>query len=55
FWPAVIRSSLSVRGVLGLLKAGPSTIRGAFAMALMVRGFKKGLMKFVIITGRKPA
>lgn len=54
FWPAVIRSSLTGRGVRGLLKAGPSTVRGALAMLLMVRGFNRGLVKFGLITARKP-
>ncbi|CAM9525330.1 unnamed protein product [Ectocarpus fasciculatus] len=54
FWPAVIRSSLSFQGVVGLLKSGPVTIRGAVAMLLMVRGYKRGLVKFALITGKKP-
>ena len=32
FWPAVIRSSLTPKGILGLIKSGPVTIRGAVAM-----------------------
>eukprot|EP00903_Cladosiphon_okamuranus_P010271 g9725.t1 len=54
FWPAVIRSSLSLKGIIGLLKSGPVTIRGAIAMVLMIRGYKKGLVKFALITGKKP-
>ncbi|CAM9811377.1 unnamed protein product [Ectocarpus sp. 6 AP-2014] len=54
FWPAVIRSSLSFEGIVGLLKSGPVTIRGAVAMLLMVRGYKRGLVKFALITGKKP-
>ncbi|CAM9889882.1 unnamed protein product, partial [Laminaria digitata] len=54
FWPAVIRSSLTPKGIFGLIKSGPVTIRGAVAMFLMVRGYKKNLVKFALITGRKP-
>lgn len=55
FWPAVIRSSLRPGSLVGLLRAGWSTIRGAVAMFLMVRGYKKGLIVFGLITARKPA
>ena len=52
FWGEVIKTALTPRGVVGLLKAGWGTIRGALAMPLMARGFKRGLIKFVIITGK---
>ncbi|XP_073149305.1 gamma-tocopherol methyltransferase, chloroplastic-like isoform X2 [Henckelia pumila] len=55
FWPAVIRSALTWRGITSLLRSGWKTIKGALAMPLMVEGYKKGLVKFVIITCRKPA
>jgi tocopherol O-methyltransferase len=54
FWKAVIKSSLSLRSVWGLLKSGPTTIRGAYAMLLMLRGFNTGLIKFGLITCAKP-
>ncbi|CAM9726581.1 unnamed protein product [Chrysoparadoxa australica] len=54
FWPAVIKSSLSTDGVIGLLKSGPTTIRGALAMLLMVKGFDMDLIKFGLITAKKP-
>lgn len=54
FWPAVISSALSVKGFLGLLQSGWTTMRGALAMALMVQGYQKGLIKFGLITARKP-
>ena len=50
FWKAVIKSSLNVRSVVGLLKSGFSTMRGAWAMFLMLRGFNIGLIKFGVIT-----
>ncbi|KAK4481068.1 hypothetical protein RD792_011938 [Penstemon davidsonii] len=55
FWPAVIKSALSWKGFTSLLTSGWKTIKGAFAMPLMIEGYKKGLIKFAIITCRKPA
>ena len=54
FWIAVIKSSLSFKSIWGLLRSGFSTQRGAYAMFLMLRGFKKGLIKFGLITCKKP-
>ncbi|KAI4322010.1 hypothetical protein L6164_021736 [Bauhinia variegata] len=54
FWPAVIRSALTWKGLTSLLRSGLKTIRGALAMPLMIEGFKKDLIKFAIITCRKP-
>lgn len=55
FWPAVISSALSVKGMLGLFKSGWTTIKGAMAMMHMVKGYNSGLIKFALITARKPA
>ncbi|CAO2832282.1 unnamed protein product [Amaranthus hypochondriacus] len=54
FWPAVIRSALTWKGVTSLLRSGWKTIKGALAMPLMIEGYKKDLIKFAIITCRKP-
>ncbi|KAM4076767.1 hypothetical protein ACJW30_12G089300 [Castanea mollissima] len=54
FWPAVIRSALTWKGLTSLLRSGWKTIKGALAMPLMIEGFKKDLIKFAIITCRKP-
>ena len=53
FWKAVIKSSLNLKSVVGLLKSGFSTIRGAYAMLLMIRGFDTGVIKFGLITCTK--
>nr|GLL19874.1 gamma-tocopherol methyltransferase [Ipomoea trifida] len=53
FWPAVITSALSWKGITSLLSTGWKTIRGALVMPLMIQGYKKGLIKFAIITCRK--
>jgi tocopherol O-methyltransferase len=53
FWKAVIRSSLNFKAIWGLLRAGFSTQRGAYAMFLMLFGFNKGLIKFGLLTCTK--
>jgi tocopherol O-methyltransferase len=53
FWGEVIKSALSVKGVVGLLGAGWTTIKGALVMPLMAQGLKIGLIKFALITGVK--
>jgi tocopherol O-methyltransferase len=54
FWPAVILSSLRPRAFIGMLRSGMSTLRGALVMPLMIRGQKKGLIKFAMVSMRKP-
>ncbi|OEL33046.1 putative tocopherol O-methyltransferase, chloroplastic [Dichanthelium oligosanthes] len=54
FWPAVIKSALTWKGITSLLTSGWKTMRGAMVMPLMIQGYKKGLIKFTIITCRKP-
>lgn len=54
FWPAVIRSALTWKGFTSLLRTGLKTIKGALAMPLMIEGYQKNLIKFAIITCRKP-
>ena len=53
FWKAVIKSSLNLKSVVGLMKSGFSTIRGAYAMLLMLKGFDSGVIKFGLITCTK--
>lgn len=54
FWPAVINTALTWKGFTSLLRSGWKTIRGALVMPLMIQGYRKGLIKFAIITCRKP-
>lgn len=54
FWPAVIRTALTWKGVTSLLRSGWRTIKGALAMPLMIEGYKKDLIRFAIITCKKP-
>jgi tocopherol O-methyltransferase len=53
FWFAVIRSALRTKSIIGVIRAGWPTIRGAFAMRLMVKGQKGGLIHYGIISGIK--
>ena len=54
FWRAVIETALTWRGVKGLLRAGPATIRGGLVMPLMSRGLNNGTIRFNLITAKKP-
>ncbi|XP_031483942.1 probable tocopherol O-methyltransferase, chloroplastic [Nymphaea colorata] len=54
FWPAVMRSAFTFRGFTSLLGTGWKTMKGALVMPLMIEGYKKNLIKFAIITCRKP-
>ncbi|CAN6487002.1 unnamed protein product [Victoria cruziana] len=54
FWPAVIRSALTLKGFISMLRAGWKTVKGAMVMPLMIEGYKKKLIKFAIITCKKP-
>ena len=55
FWRAVISVALTRRGVLGLLRAGPATVRGGLVMPLMQKGLRDGTIKFNLITATKRA
>ncbi|CAN8238071.1 unnamed protein product [Cochlearia groenlandica] len=54
FWPAVISTALTWKGIVSLLRSGMKSIKGAFTMPLMIKGYKKGVIKFGIITCQKP-
>ncbi|KAJ8555184.1 hypothetical protein K7X08_012680 [Anisodus acutangulus] len=54
FWPAVIKSALTWKGFTSVIRSGWKTIKAALAMPLMIEGYKKGLIKFAIITCQKP-
>ena len=50
FWGAVIRSGLDPRNWPGLIKAGMGTIKGAWAMKYMRRGFAEGSIPYAVLT-----
>ncbi len=54
FWDAVIASALDPRTWLGILRAGPDALRGTAALLLMRQGYASGLIRFGVLTARKP-
>ncbi|WP_197494070.1 methyltransferase domain-containing protein [Lewinella sp. 4G2] len=55
FWGAVIESGLDPRNWPGLIKAGMSTIKGAWAMRYMRQGFTSGAIAYGMVRATKPA
>jgi len=53
FWNAVLRTAISWKGIFGLIRAGVTTIKGAWAMQFMKKGFRDGTIKFIVIQGQK--
>ncbi len=53
FWQAVVRSVFQIKSISGLVQSGWSTIRGAMAMSLMIRGYRNGLIRFGLLQGKK--
>lgn len=54
FWPAVVRSAVTWHSLGGLLRAGWPTIRGAWAMQFMMRGYRSGALRFGLMQAKKP-
>lgn len=55
FWPAVIGTALRPSGIVGLVRAGLTTTKGAMVMPLMIRGYRRGVIKFGLVTAVKPS
>lgn len=53
FWGAVISSGLDPRNWPGLISAGMSTIKGAWAMKYMKEGFRTGAIRYGVLRGSK--
>lgn len=53
FWDTVIESAFDFKVITGLLNSGWTTIQGALALGLMSRGYKRGLVRFGVLYGRK--
>lgn len=53
FWNAVIRSAFQWKSFTGLMNAGLNTIKGAWAMQYMKKGFREGTIKFIVLQGQK--
>lgn len=54
FWGAVIKSGLNPKNWPGLIKAGSGTIKGAWAMRYMRRGFKLKCIRYGLLRAQKP-
>ncbi|MGP1384252.1 MAG: methyltransferase domain-containing protein [Thainema sp.] len=53
FWTHVIESAFEPQALVGLLKAGWPTIRGALALGLMSRGYQTGLVRYGVLAATK--
>lgn len=53
FWGAVISSGLDPRNWPGLIRAGKSTIKGAWAMKYMKEGFRTGAIRYGVLRATK--
>lgn len=53
FWEAVMRSAFQWRSIRGLLKAGWPTLKGAWAMRYMIKGYRMGLIRFGVLQGQR--
>ena len=53
FWGAVISSGLDPRNWPGLISAGMSTIKGAWAMKYMKEGFRTGAIRYGVLRATK--
>jgi tocopherol O-methyltransferase len=55
FWGAVLRRSLTLTGLFGVLRAGWVTIRGAGAILAMMQAYRSQVIEYAVLTARKPA
>ncbi len=54
FWPAVINTALTWNGITGLVRSGAGTVKGAWAMRYMRRGYRQGLIRFGVLQATRP-
>ena len=53
FWDVVIDSAFTPSALFGLLTSGWTTIQAALSLGTMQQGYKRGLIKFGLLCGRK--
>jgi len=53
FWDVVIDSALTPSAIFGLLTSGWTTIQAALSLGTMQQGYKRGLIKFGLLCGKK--
>ncbi|MEO0946857.1 MAG: methyltransferase domain-containing protein [Cyanobacteria bacterium J06641_5] len=54
FWDETIASAIDPAVLLGILRSGVKTVRGALALGLMRSGYQRGLVRFGVLCGIKP-
>lgn len=53
FWNVVIDSAIQPQAIIGLFKAGWQTLNAAFSLKLMSGGYRRGLIRFGLISASK--
>ncbi|PZO52934.1 MAG: SAM-dependent methyltransferase [Phormidesmis priestleyi] len=53
FWQDVVQSALNLEAIAGILQSGTETMRGTAAIALMTTGFRRGLIRYGLLSGSK--
>ncbi|MGG6265276.1 methyltransferase domain-containing protein [Leptolyngbya sp. AN03gr2] len=53
FWDVVIDSAFDPAAIFGLLTSGWTTIQAALSLGTMQQGYKRGLIKFGLLCGKK--
>ncbi|MBW4528229.1 MAG: methyltransferase domain-containing protein [Phormidium tanganyikae FI6-MK23] len=53
FWDVVIDSAFTPSAIFGLLTSGWTTIQAALSLGTMQQGYKRGLIKFGLLCGKK--
>ena len=55
FWDIVIDSAFEPQALIGLLKSGWGTVQAALSLGLMSRGYRRGLIRFGVLSAQKPS
>jgi len=54
FWDIVIDSAFEPQALIGLLRSGWGTVQAALSLGLMSRGYRRGLIRFGVLSAQKP-
>jgi tocopherol O-methyltransferase len=54
FWNIVVQSALTPKAVIGLFRAGWTTIQAALSLRLMQRGYRSGVVRFGLLYAQRP-
>ncbi|MEQ9621458.1 methyltransferase domain-containing protein [Coleofasciculus chthonoplastes] len=55
FWDIVIDSAFEPQALIGLLRSGWGTVQAALSLGLMSRGYRRGLIRFGVLSAQKPS